>query len=50
MIYSIVFAVFLKVQPPTGDPSGLHSFVLFLLCALLPWNFFSIGTTARWAR
>jgi ABC-2 type transport system permease protein len=38
-VYSIVFSVFLKIQPPTGDPSGLHSFVLFLLCALIPWNF-----------
>ena len=46
VIFSIIFAVFLKVQPPTGDPSGLHSFALFLLCGLLPWNFFSIGTTA----
>jgi lipopolysaccharide transport system permease protein len=46
VIFSVIFAVFLKVQPPTGDPSGLHSFALFLLCGLLPWNFFSIGTTA----
>ena len=46
VIFSIIFAVFLKVQPPTGHPSGLHSFALFLLCGLLPWNFFSIGTTA----
>lgn len=40
-IYGIVFSVFLKVQPPVGDPSGLHSFVLFLVCGLLPWNYFA---------
>lgn len=40
-IYGIVFSVFLKVEPPVGDPSGLHSFVLFLVCGLLPWNYFA---------
>ncbi|MFA5885872.1 MAG: ABC transporter permease [Acidimicrobiia bacterium] len=40
-IYGVVFSVFLKVEPPVGDPSGLHSFVLFLVCGLLPWNYFS---------
>ena len=42
-IYSLVFSFFLKVQPPTGHPSGLHSFALFLLCGLVPWYFFSYG-------
>lgn len=41
VVYTIVFGVFLKVQPPRGDPSGLKSFVIFLLCALIPWNFFA---------
>jgi ABC-type polysaccharide/polyol phosphate export permease len=40
-IYTIVFSGFLHVKPPVGHPSGLESFVLFLLCALIPWNFVS---------
>jgi ABC-2 type transport system permease protein len=40
-IYGVVFSVFLKVQPPVGHPSGLHSFVMFLIVGLLPWNFFA---------
>src|SRR5262245_6126738 len=50
IVYTIVFSVFLNVQPLPGDPSGLDSFVLFLLCGLLPWNFlsgaFNIGLDA----
>jgi ABC-type polysaccharide/polyol phosphate export permease len=41
LIYSLVFSFFLKIQPPTGHPSGLHNFALFLLCGLLAWNFLS---------
>ncbi len=44
-IFSVIFGVFLKVTPPVGNPSGLHSFAMFLLCGLLPWNFFSAGLT-----
>jgi ABC-2 type transport system permease protein len=45
-IYWLVFGYFLKVQPPVGDPSGLHSFAMFLVCGLIPWNFFSNGMNA----
>lgn len=45
LIYWAVFGVVLKVPVPVGDPSGQRSFVLFLICALIPWNFFSNGVT-----
>jgi ABC-2 type transport system permease protein len=38
-IFTVVFGVFLKAGPDRGDPSGLDVFALWLLCALLPWNF-----------
>ena len=40
-IYSFVFGVLFDATAPVGEPSGLQNFALFLLCALLPWNFFS---------
>ncbi len=43
VIFSVVFRLFLKVEPPRGDPSGIHVFALFLLCALLPWNLLANG-------
>jgi ABC-2 type transport system permease protein len=46
VIYTIVFGLFLRVQPPPGDPSGLDVFALWLLCGLLPWTFLSVGVTA----
>jgi len=44
-IFTLVFGFFLKVPPPTGDPSGMHVFAFFLLCGLLPWTFLSNGVT-----
>jgi ABC-type polysaccharide/polyol phosphate export permease len=42
-IYSIVFSKVLRVEIEPGDPSGLHNFPIWLLCALLSWNFFANG-------
>jgi ABC-type polysaccharide/polyol phosphate export permease len=41
-IYSFVFGKLLGAQAERGDPSGLDNFALFLLCGLLPWNFFGL--------
>lgn len=38
-IYTVVFGVFFKIEPPVGDPSGLQSYGFFLVCGLLPWTF-----------
>jgi ABC-type polysaccharide/polyol phosphate export permease len=45
LIFSLVFRLFLKIDPPVGDPSGLHNFAMFLLCGLLAWNFLSSTMT-----
>jgi ABC-type polysaccharide/polyol phosphate export permease len=46
VVFSVVFAYFLKIEPPVGDPSGLDNFAMFLLCGLLPWNYLSNGMNA----
>ena len=46
IVFSIVFAFFLKIDPPVGDPSGLDSFPMFLLCGLLPFNYLSNSMNA----
>lgn len=49
LIFSMVFSFFLKVEPPTGHPSGIHNFAVFLLCGLVAWNYISnsMGTCAE---
>lgn len=41
VIFTAVFSFILRMQPAAGDPSGLDVFALWLLCALLPWAFFT---------
>jgi ABC-type polysaccharide/polyol phosphate export permease len=41
LVFTVVFSLFLRIPPDTGDPSGLRSFALQLLCGLLPWAFFA---------
>ena len=43
-IYSFVFGHLFGAQAPKGVHSGLTTFALYLLCALLPWNFFMLVT------
>ena len=43
-IYTFVFGVIFKAGAPMGSPSGLHVFALYLLSALIPWNFFALVT------
>jgi ABC-2 type transport system permease protein len=43
IVYTVVFKYFLHIKPAPGHPSGLNVFALFLLCALLPWNFFQVS-------
>jgi lipopolysaccharide transport system permease protein len=44
-IFWVVFHFVIRVDPDTGNPSGLHNFGFFLLCGLLPWNFLLNGLT-----
>ena len=41
-IYGFVFGVLFGVAAPTGENSELQGFAYFLLCAMLPWNFFAL--------
>ncbi|TFD61357.1 ABC transporter permease [Cryobacterium suzukii] len=41
LVYTLVFAFIIRVQPEAGDPSGLDIFAVWLLCGLLPFAFFS---------
>lgn len=43
VVYALVFSLFLRVEPPVGDPSGLHSFPFFLVAGLIPWTFLAVG-------
>lgn len=40
-IFSLVFGILLRADPPKGDPSGLDVFGLWLAAGLLPWTFFA---------
>jgi ABC-type polysaccharide/polyol phosphate export permease len=40
LIYSLVFGVFLKVEPPVAGNGDLRNFALYLFAALVMWSFF----------
>jgi ABC-2 type transport system permease protein len=41
LVFTFVFSFILRIQPPKNS-LGMSSFPMFLLAALLPWNFFSL--------
>jgi len=43
-IYSFLFGYLFGADAPVGIHSGVRAFSLYLLCALLPWNFFMLVT------
>jgi len=43
-LYSFVFGSLFGSKAPTGDPSGLTQFSLYLLCGIIPWGFFATVT------
>src|SRR5436190_5838301 len=45
-VFVVVFGVFFDAQVPVGDPSGLNTFAVWLVCGLLPWTFLANGLTA----
>lgn len=44
LIYGIIFGVFFNARPAAGY--GTDSYMLYLLCGLVPWQFFSQTVTA----
>jgi lipopolysaccharide transport system permease protein len=44
LVYTVLFAVLFKAHTPDQGPSHLNVYALFLLTALLPWNFFQSAT------
>lgn len=44
-IYGYVFGTLFGAQAPVGVPSDIQNFAVYLLCALLPWNFFTMVTS-----
>jgi ABC-type polysaccharide/polyol phosphate export permease len=43
-IYSFVFGYLFQAEAPVGTNSGIKVFALYLLCGVLPWNFFMLVT------
>jgi ABC-2 type transport system permease protein len=43
LVYSFVFGLIFDVKADPGDPSGMDSFAMFLMCGLLPYTFVSNG-------
>jgi ABC-2 type transport system permease protein len=46
LIYTFIFSVIFNQPTVLGDPSGVRSYALSLLCGLLPWLFFAAVANA----
>jgi ABC-2 type transport system permease protein len=44
-VYSLVFGILVRAEPPLGTNSGLKSFGLWIACGIIPWGFLATGTT-----
>ncbi|HUS60781.1 MAG TPA: ABC transporter permease [Acidimicrobiales bacterium] len=49
VIYTVVFKYFFHAEGPTGRPSGLKNFSIYLFCGLTAWNFFSASMNGAMA-
>jgi len=49
LVYTLVFGVFLKIEPTVAGNGELKSFGLFLFAALVLWNFFNAIVTGSMA-
>ncbi|KQO82472.1 ABC transporter [Frigoribacterium sp. Leaf263] len=41
LVYTFVFSIIFRNDPGPGDPSGIDAYFIWLLCGLLPYQFFS---------
>ena len=41
LIYTFIFSFIFRLPAQVGDPSGLDTYALWLVCGLLPWLFFN---------
>jgi ABC-type polysaccharide/polyol phosphate export permease len=48
-IYTLVFGLFLRIQPPIAGNGHLKSFALYLFAALIIWNYFNAAITGGMA-
>lgn len=43
-IYSLVFGKLFNADAPVGENSGIATYAVYLMCGILPWNFFGLVT------
>jgi ABC-2 type transport system permease protein len=44
-VYSLVFGILVRAEPPLGTNSGIKSFALWVACGIIPWGFLATGTS-----